>query len=249
MAKLFIKKIIILLLLSVSAFASISTTKVKYEGAISLFGKVAEAYIVLEEDSKKQTYKMKIKASSIGIVKTLTSNREDIFISEGKIKDGVYVPYKFIKIVKKTDYLKKTIYSFDYKSSKVLKEKYIEELVDNNSYDIINLKIIYKQELVKSKSSKYIELRDNDYLSMFLNLSVNKLKNGNITYIDQNDDDNVLLINNNQFEVSKDNGNELYRINFSKDKSIFFNKAIAIDIAFYGDAYLQKISEEKSIIN
>jgi len=79
---------------------------------------------------------------------------------------------------------------------------------------------------------------------MFLNLSVDKLKNGAIGYIDQKDSDDVMLISKTMFEVSKHNGDELYRIKFSKDKSMFFDKAVAEDIAFYGDAYLKKISEE-----
>ncbi|MEA1956629.1 MAG: hypothetical protein U9N02_09070 [Campylobacterota bacterium] len=245
MLKLLIQKAVLLSILSVSVFANISITKVKYEGGISLFGKVAEADIVLEEDLNKSTYKMIITASSIGVVKALTSNREDIFISEGKVKDGVYIPYKFTKIVTKNDYIKKTIYTFDYKSSQVLKETHKEEMVDDSSYDIIKLELISKQKLVKSNDSEYIKLRKNDYVSMFLNLSVNNLENGAIGYIDQKDSDDVMLISKTMFEVSKHDGDELYRISFSKDESMFFEKAVAIDIAFYGDAYLQKISEEK----
>jgi len=243
------KKILFLLItFSVSILANISLTEVKYEGGISLFGKVAEANITLREDLKNNTYNMKIVAASIGIVKALTSNREDSFISEGKIINGVYTPYKFTKIVTKNDYIKKTTYTFNYKTNKVLKKVHKEELVDDSSYDIINLQTISKKKLIQSDESNYIKLEPNDYISMFLNLSVNKLKRGRINYIDKSDSDDVMLISKTMFEIKKHDGDEVYKISFSKNKSMFFERAVAVDIAFYGDAYLQKIYEKKTII-
>ena len=245
----YMKTILFLVLTYMSLLANVSITEVKYEGGISLFGEVAQADILLQEDLEKHTYKIKVTAYSIGIVKALTLNRKDIFISEGKKQDGVYIPYKFTKIVTKTDYIKKTTYTFDYKNNKVLRQVHKEELVDDSSYDIIKLQAISNEKLIKSDESNYIKLQQNDYLSMFLNLSVNKLKKGTINYIDQSDSDDVMLISKTMFEVRKHNGDELYRINISNDASIFFEKAIAVDIAFYGDAYIKKIYEKKSIKN
>ena len=239
------KNILILILISISINANTSTINANYEGGISIFGKVAEANVTLSEDFEKHTYKMKIKAYSIGIVKALTSNREDLFISEGKNENGIYIPYKFTKIVTKTNYLKKTTYIFDYKKEKVLRTIYKEELVEENDYDIIKVKIISKERLVKSNEKQEIKLVPNDYLSMFLNFSKNTLKKGNISYIDQSSSDKVTLINKNEFKVSKHNGEEVYKINVVKDDTILFKKAIAVDIAFYGDAYIEKISKKR----
>jgi len=249
MIRLMINIMVLLALFSVSSFGYVSVTKVKYEGGISLFGRVAEADITLEQNIVKNTYKMQLTASSIGIVQALSSNRKDTFTSEGKIINGIYVPYKFTKLITKTDYIEKIIYTFEYDQNRVLKKTFIEEIITENSYDIINLKKLSKQKLVKSTKEEYIALQSNDYISMFLNLGVDKLGSGKVRYIDQKETDDVLLISKSIFEVSKHNGDEIYRINFSKNNSLFFDKAVAVDIAFYGDAYLKKVSEKRSIIN
>ena len=240
---------IILIVLNLSLFGSSLITKVDYEGGISLFGKVAEANITLEQDPEINTYNMKIVASSTGIVKALTANRKDTFISEGNIIDGVYRPKKFTEITTKNGYFEKTLYTFEYKKERVLKETFLEEIVTENSYDIINLKKISKQKLVKSNDKKYIKLQPNDYISMFLNLSVGKLNIGELRYIDQKESDKVLLLTKNIFEVIKHNGAEKYRIIFYKKNELFFDKAVAEDIAFYGDAYLKKIVIDSTFMN
>jgi len=249
MIRFIIYKIFLLLFICVSTFANTSVTKVQYKGGISIFGQVATVDVVFKKDLDNNKYKMKVTASSIGIVKALTSNRTDTFISEGKIKGGIYMPDVFTKLINKTDYTEKIVYTFEYDKNRVLKKTFIEEMVDDSEFDIINLKRISKQKLVKSTQQEYIKLQTNDYLSMYLNLGAGKLQYGNIKYIDQKDTDDVLLISSSVFEVSKHNGDEKYRINILKDNGMFFDKAIAIDIAFYGDAYIKKLSEEKTIIN
>jgi len=249
MIRLIINIIVLLALFSVSSFGYVSVTKVKYEGGISLFGKVAEADITLKQNIVKNTYKMQVKASITGMVKALSANRKDTFTSEGKIVDGIYVPHKFTKLITKTDYIKKVIYTFEYDKNRVLKETSIDEIVTENNYDIINLKKFTTKKLVKSTNEEYIKLQSNDYISMFLNLGVDKLGNGKVRYIDKKETDDILLISKSLFEVSKHNGEEVYRINFSKNDSLFFDKAVAVDIAFYGDAYLKKVSEKRTIIN
>ncbi len=234
----------ILLFLNIALFGNTSITKVKYEGGISLFGKVAEASVELKQDKIKHTYKIILTAFSTGIVKTLTSNRKDIFISEGDIKDGRYIPNMFTRIIRKNDYLEKTTYIFDYKKNKILKKTYTKEFIDDSSYDIIKMQRISKKKLVKLNEEKYLKLYPNDYLSMYLNLSAGKLKFGEVKYIDEKDSNKVVLLDEKSFEVIKHDGDEIYHINIIKDNSIFFDKAIAVDIAFYGDAYIKKISEK-----
>ena len=247
--KFIIYKLFILLAVSASLYGYASITTIKYEGGISLYGKVAEADIVLEEDFKKGAYRMKVTASSIGLVKTLTSNRVDTFVSEGKIVNGVYCPEKFTKSVTKTNYIKKITYTFDYEQNKVLKETYVEELEKESYYDIYKVKMVYKDKLVKSTQSQSLEMKKNDFISLFLNLSAGNLEAGDISYIDQKDTDSVSLINQHSFEVNKKKSGDLYRINIENDSSIFFAKAVAVDIGFYGDAYVKKVSEYKSVLN
>ncbi len=249
MIKLFIGKILILLALSLSLHGYASVTKVKYEGGISLYGKVAEADIVLEKNPEKGTYKMKILAASIGLVKKLTSNRVDTFVSEGRIVDGVYMPSKFTKTVTKDNYLKKITYTFDYKKDRILKETYLEELKDESYYDIVVSEIVEEERLVKSTKKKFLEMKHNDFISLYLNLSAGNIKVGDVTYVDQKDSDVVSLMSANSFEVSKNDAEDVYRINLSKSGGVFFAKAVAVDIGFYGDAYVKKVSEYTSVLN
>ncbi len=249
MIRLFINKLLFLSALSLSLHAYVTVTTIKYEGGISLYGKVAEADVVLEEDIEKSTYKMRITASSIGLVKTLTSQRVDAFESEGKIVEGVYLPNKFVKVVTKIGYLKRTTYTFDYKEDKVLKETYIEELEDESYYDIISVKTVNEKKLVKSTEIKYLEMKKNDFISLYLNLSSGNMRVGGVEYIDQKDSDSVSLINQNSFKVSKNDDEDIYHIDILSSDSLFFTKAVAVDIGFYGDAYVKKISENKTVLN
>jgi len=249
MIKLFINKILLLSVLTLSLYGYASVTTIKYEGGISLYGKVAEADVVLKEDLEKGIYKMKITASSVGLVKTLTSNRVDTFVSEGKIKSGVYSPDKFTKTVTKNGYLKRIVYTFDHEKRKILKETYVEKLEDVSYYDIAKVKMVTKEKLVKSSKKKYLDMNENDFISLYLNLSSGNLKSGEISYVDQKDSDAVSLINQNSFVVSKNDAEDIYRINISSDKSLFFAKAVAVDIGFYGDAYVKKVSENISLLD
>lgn len=247
MISLLIKSIILSSLFYSFAFAYTAVTSVKYEGGISIFGKVAQADIVLEEDFDNNRYKMSVRANSIGIVKALTSNREDGFISEGMIKDGVYIPDKFTRSIYKNGYKEEIVYTFDYSKNEVLKKTFKTEDVEECSYDIIKMERVVDIKTVHSTSEEVIDLKYNDYISLFLNLNANNIKVGSVDYIDQKESDDVMLISKTMFEVSKDDGDEIYRINFSRGNSMFFDKAVALDIALYGDAYLEKVSEEKMI--
>ena len=77
--------------------AHTSVTELRYEGGISLYGKVGVVDVKFEEDFTNNTYKMKVTSASTGLVKKFSSNRKDVYLSEGLIKGGVYVPKKVHK--------------------------------------------------------------------------------------------------------------------------------------------------------
>ena len=249
MVKIFAKAVFTLLVLNVYVIAHTSVTELKYEGGISLYGKVGIADVKLEEDFTNNTYKMKVTTSSVGLVKKLSANRKDIYLSEGSIEDGTYLPKKFTRLVIKDDYYKKTTYTFDYDNSEVVKREISKKVKYISEFDIDQMKLIDRKTLAEEDISEYIDFKTNDYLSLFLNLRKGNLKNGAISYIDKKDKDSVNLINQNLFEVQKDFGEDVYRVGFLNDKSLFFEKAVAQDIAFYGDAYIKKVYEKNNIIN
>jgi hypothetical protein len=55
---------------------------------------------------------MRVVASSSGIIKSLTDNREDIFTSEGKIKNGIYTQFLNASTYKNNSSLLKNKYIF-----------------------------------------------------------------------------------------------------------------------------------------
>jgi len=244
------KKILILLILSLSLFGFTSLKELRYESGISIYGKVGCVEVTLEENFDKKTYKMKAVASSTGVVKVLTGNRSDIFISEGNIVGSVYIPTKFTKKTLKTDYEKITTYTFDYKNDTVLKEVILSKYETDSRLDFIRMKYIDTKKLIVEKSNSNIELHKNDFLSLYLNLKYGNLEKGNITYIDKKDKDSLSLVNDSLFSVEKNYGEDKYKIALIDDeKSIFFQKAVSINISFYGDAYIKKVSEKTDIIN
>ena len=244
------RKIIIILISSLSLFGFTSLKELKYESGISIYGKVGFVDVVLEENFDNKTYKIEAIASSIGIVKMLSGNRTDSFTSEGDIVDGVYVPKRFIKKTLKTDYEKLTTYTFDYKNSKVIKSVVTSKYETDSTFDIIKMKYIDTKRLVVKKSTKDIKLHQNDFLTLYLNVKHGNLKKGDITYIDKKDKDSISLINEGLFSVEKNYGEDRYNIALTYDKnSIFFQEAVSINVSFYGDAYIRKISEKSNIIN
>ena len=244
------RKILILISLSLSLFGFTSVKELKFESGISIYGQVGFADLVLEENFDANTYKMSAITSSTGIVKALTGNRKDSFVSEGVIRNGIYVPKKFVKKTEKTDYEKTTTYEFDYENSTVIKKKVLKKYETVSSFDPFKFTFTESKKLILEEQSENIELSDNDFLTLYLNLKHGNLRVGNVSYIDQDDKDSISLLHKGMFEVQKDNGNERYKIVLIDDaQSIFFNKAVAKDIAFYGDAYIKKIYEKNIILN
>lgn len=243
------KILIILLTLNISLYASISIQKLHFESGLSIYGKIGFVDVILEEDTEKQTYKMQAIAKSIGIVKVLSGNRTDHFISEGKIENGVYVPHTFTKKATKTDYEKSTTYSFDYRYNTVVKNVVKSEYVDDSTFDPFEMRYVSAKKLVVKKDSSEIKLYPNDYLSLYLNLEKGNLKNGVISYVDKKEKDRLLLHNHGLIEVQKNHGEDKYNIIVDyDDSSRFFNKVESIGVAFYGDAYIKKISDRTKLI-
>jgi len=222
----------------------------KFESGISIYGQVGFVELTLKENFDTNTYTMKATAYSTGIVQVLSRNRSDSFVSEGKIQNGSYIPKKFIKKTVKTDYEKITTYTFDYKNNTVIKHKVLSKYITNSTFNLIKMKFIDTKKFVVEESTEEIELCKNDFLSLYLNLKHGNLKKGNISYVDKDEKDSLFLIDNNLFEVEKNNGEDKYKIALIDDeKSIFFQKAVSINVSFYGDAYIEKIYEKTDIIN
>lgn len=242
------RKIFILLTISMALFSSTLIQEVKYESGISIYGKIGFVDLILEESSNK--YKMQATTTSDGIVKYLSSNRVDIFTSEGTIENGVYIPSRFTKKTSKTDHNKTTEYIFDYKNKTVIKTKLVEEYKIISNFDPMTFAFIDTRTFFETQESEEIDLVPNDYLSLYLNLKAGNITKGKVLYVDKKEKDTLLFLGNNLFEVQKNFGEDSYQISMIDDnKSIFFQKVMSIGVAFYGDAYIKKLWEKKRTLN
>lgn len=244
------KKIfIILLTISISLFGYTSVKKLKFESGITIYGQIGYVDVELIQNFDNNTYEIKATTTSVGAVQYLTNNRKDIFTSEGQIKDGLYIPFKFTKQTLKDNYEKITSYLFDYEEKTVLKTTYLKKLENSSTFDTTTFTYVDEMKSIVEKDESSIKLYPNDYLSLYLNLKSGKLKFGKVSYIDKKETDTLIYKNTDIVEIQKHDGDDIYSILIHHDKeSIFFKKIESIGVSFYGDAYIKKISETTDIL-
>lgn len=238
------KSILFIFIFSISLIASNSIKEVSYESGISIYGQIGFVDLILEENLQEKTYKITAKTTSIGLVKVLSSNRIDVFTSEGTIEKGVYKPKKFTRYTSKSDYEKTRKYIFDYANNTVIKTEIIAELETTSEFNPLSMSFTTTEEIVTKEEIKNIDLHKNDFLSLYLNLMHGNLVYGKVPYVDMKEKDGLFFIEDNLFEVHKNHGEDKYKIKMLDDeKSIFFKEVTSVGIAFYGDAYIKKVSE------
>jgi hypothetical protein len=135
---------------------SASTMKMDYVGELSLFGKIADAKVVYDNDGEK--YSIKITASGSGIVGKLTNNKQYILQSVGLVKDGVLIPQKYVNSEYGKDFKKIKTYTIDYANNKTLVSEYKKERIEESEFDIIHVRynVSYKDVETKKKRKYWI---------------------------------------------------------------------------------------------
>lgn len=114
-------KKIILLLLFVAQILSAKVLSASYEVSFGVFQTMgtADARLEIRDD---QTYTIRIVARTVGLAKTLSNNRVEVYESHGSVKEGKLIPEKYVKI-RRTDSKKITkIYTFDHPNKTVWRE-------------------------------------------------------------------------------------------------------------------------------
>lgn len=238
-------KFLVLLLFFVNEiFAITKVHEIEFESGIEIYGKIGRVSMKLEENFTLHTYKMRVTSVSIGILKSLTSNRKEIYISTGVIKDGIYIPKKFVKKAIDDGMKDVVTYKYNGETKYVLKSRHREKEVLKTYFSHELFKFIEKTQIkVKDKVSK-IPYCKNDFLSLYLNYTHNNLDMGSVKFLDQKGKDKVTLIDLKKFRLEKNHGEKELLIELINDEeSVFFKKAIT-HVAFFGDAYIEKISEK-----
>lgn len=147
---------------------SAQTIKAGYDVSFGLFGEIGKAEITYEHD--QHNYIIYVHAWTTGVSAVLTQDREEDYISQGRIIDGVLRPDVFVKYRKNNRYIKSNVHLFDYDKEQVLSYYAKEEKISGTRFDALEMKNI-KIETVEYENSEDIFqfFTDNDLLSLFFN--------------------------------------------------------------------------------
>ncbi|EQB39584.1 hypothetical protein M947_06215 [Sulfurimonas hongkongensis] len=166
------KQLIILVIISLALNAN--TMKMDYIGELSLFGKVASAKVIYDNDGKE--YSIKITASGSGILGRLTNDKQYVLQSIGVVEDGVLIPQKYIKSEFTQDFKKVKTYTIDYENGKTFINEYKKERVEESTFDIISVKYNVTHKDVETTKEEVLDtIYKDDMISMFFNKSNNLL--------------------------------------------------------------------------
>ncbi len=145
------KRAVIFILLFLSTFGHAKSINVNYGVSFGALGELGVANIYLNESNNK--YIIDIKAKTTGIVKTMSSNRQERHTSRGHIVNGKYVSDSYIVHISRAEKIKDKIYTIDHKTKTVTKRIIKKE----------NGKVVSD---VREKLSFY---SSDDLLSMYMN--------------------------------------------------------------------------------
>jgi hypothetical protein len=156
--------IFLVLLLPLSA----QTIKAGYDVSFGIIGEIGKAEITYEHD--EESYIIYVHAWTTGMPAILTQNREEDYISQGRIIDGVLRPDVFVKHRKNDRYTKSNVHIFDYDNKKVLSYYAKEQKISGTHFDAAQMKNI-KVETTEYENSEDVFrfFTDNDLLSLFFN--------------------------------------------------------------------------------
>ena len=113
------KKLLSIILLF-SAFVYSKNMNVNYGVSFGVLGQLGQANVKLSESGNK--YTIDIHAKTIGIVKTMSKNRTEQHISEGRIVGGKYISDSYRVLISFGNKTKEKIYKINHKTKVVIKQ-------------------------------------------------------------------------------------------------------------------------------
>lgn len=139
-----------------------------YDVSFGIFGEIGKAEISYTYD--EDSYVIYVHAWTTGVAALLSQERQEDYISQGKIVDGKLRPDVFVKYRKNNRYTKTNIYTFDHDNKKVHEYLSRDTLTQHSRLDVNTMKNIK----IDAKVFEYTEevfrfYTDNDLLSLFFN--------------------------------------------------------------------------------
>ena len=144
----------------------------RYDVDVGMFGKVGYADVTLSED--KDSYEMKVVATTTGTASTLTGKRIETYISKGKIISGQYQPDTFVRMKKTTRKERIQTYHFDHNKQEVILDQNEVKWITQTRFDTKKFKLV-KEDVKDISNSRSVlsTYNNNDVLSAYLNTKQN----------------------------------------------------------------------------
>jgi len=193
------------------------TMKMDYVGELSLFGKIADAEVIYDNDGEK--YSIKITASGSGIVGKLTNNKQYVLQSIGLVKDGVLIPQKYINSEYGKDFKKIKTYTIDYANNKTIVSEYKKERIEESEFDLIHVRYNVSYRDVETKKEKVLDtVYKDDMISMFFNkkhklLDMKKNETKRISALGSDDTQEGVIVR----HIKQENDKSVFSVTVEKD--------------------------------
>ncbi len=161
------KKYILILLLFVTSMSA-QSIKAGYDVSFGIIGEIGKAEISYIHD--EESYLIYVHAWTTGMSAILSQNREESYISQGRIIDGILRPDTFVKHRKNDRLVRDSVYLFDYSVKKVYADHTQTRNVQSTRFDVHTMKNTkVETEAFSLDSEVFRFFTDNDLLSLFFN--------------------------------------------------------------------------------
>ena len=241
------KKILLIILLSTSIFAS--TKVINYDAKFGIFGTVGKLTNTITKT--KHTYTIKTRLTLTGLAKSLFGGQTGNYISKGFIRNGLFITTQYKSIER-------------YNETKTVSTYYINH---KRRYVTKDFKEYKKAKLVKHTKKRLNFYAKDDLLTLYFNMDKNvKMRKSGKRYIfkvvgleKQNGNVQITIPSKSQYSSYKSDLGDtanwyakalIYQKNFKKKKGDILlsvsrdgniKKAIIKDVILYGDASLVRV--------
>ena len=142
--------------------------KAGYDVSFGIIGKIGKAEITYTQED--DDYTIYVHAWTTGVSAMLSQNREESYISQGKIVDGNLRPDAFVKFRQTDHYTRVNLFLFDHENKSVFAHKSKEYYRSKNHFDIKTMKNIkVATQDFDFEEGDFRFYTDNDLLSLFFN--------------------------------------------------------------------------------
>jgi len=237
------KKLILLFFLFIVNLYSM-TLESSYKITFGLLGTLGNANTILSKSDK--SYYIRMEAYTVGLAKTLSNNRKEVYESRGKIVNGILLPSEYKKTRINNSYTKTKKFTFDHNNKKVYLEKNHYEFETNSSTNSKETYKFYAQNDILTLYFNILELIQNKSDNKMVFYAIGgKEENGRIdveklqgekkqkvlNFLEVSKSETVLKVTINQKIFSSKNG-ELF---LSIDKDNLCSLAVLKDVILFGD--------------